>query len=96
LSTISDAETDKKKVYIRIILDPRDPMDMAIIKEIKKQRKKKMGQFVKFAVFCYIKGVDISSPLTRKAKAQEYSVKTTKETDPTVTRAIKEIGDIEF
>ncbi len=91
--------TKEKKIYIRIVLDPQDPMDKIIIKELKKQRKKKIGRFVKFAVFCHIKGIDLSAPSPQQTNAQDSPAKTTKKTDPVVTRAIREIGeteDIEF
>lgn len=91
----SKKENGNKKLHVRLVLNPQNPMDKAIIEELRKQRPKKNPWFIKFATFCYIKGVDIKVPSPTQSNVEEpLSMK--QGANPDISKTIQEIEDVNF
>jgi len=85
-----------KKLHVRLVLNPQNPMDKAIIEELRKQRPNKNPWFIKFATFCYIKGVDIKVPSSTESNVEEQALSMKQGANPDISKTILEIEDVNF
>jgi hypothetical protein len=85
-----------KKLHVRLVLNPQNPMDKAIIEELRKQRPKKNPWFIKFATFCYIKGVDRRVPSPTESNVEERAPSIKQDVNSDISKTIQEVENINF